>query len=79
MTRPCVPVACAGTAVGVGDTVDGVSPDEAVASATLASIRELCSQRPTIYLPSHDPKSAERLHERRAATVRGSEFTASLI
>jgi len=50
--------------------IDGVSPDETVAQATLANIRALCAQRPTIYLPTHDPKSAERLHERRAATVR---------
>jgi glyoxylase-like metal-dependent hydrolase (beta-lactamase superfamily II) len=47
--------------------VDGVSPNEAVASATFADIRELCAQHPTIYLPAHDPKSAERLRERRAA------------
>jgi len=44
--------------------VDGVSPNEAVASATLADIRELCAQRPTVYLPAHDPKSAERLQGR---------------
>ncbi len=49
-------------------TVDGVSPDEVAAKATLTGIRELCSQRPTIYLPSHDPKSAERLLDRRAVT-----------
>lgn len=52
-------------------TVDGISPNDAVARATLARMRELCLQRPTIYLPTHDPKSAERLRERRAATVRG--------
>jgi N-acyl homoserine lactone hydrolase len=46
-------------------TVDGVSPDEAMAGATLAGIREFCSQRQVIYLPAHDPKSAERLRERR--------------
>jgi len=45
-------------------TVDGVSPNEAVASATLAKIRALCAERPTIYLPTHDPQSAERLHAR---------------
>jgi N-acyl homoserine lactone hydrolase len=46
--------------------VDGVSPDEAVARATLAAIRELCTRRQTVYLPAHDPKSAERLAQRRA-------------
>jgi glyoxylase-like metal-dependent hydrolase (beta-lactamase superfamily II) len=42
-------------------TVDGVSPDEAVAAATLANIREFCAERPTVYLPTHDPNAAERL------------------
>ena len=45
--------------------IDGISPDENVARATLANIRALCAQLPTIYLPTHDPKSAERLAERR--------------
>lgn len=51
-------------------TVDGVSPNEAAATATLAGIRELCAQHPTIYLPSHDPRSSERLHARHAVTLR---------
>jgi N-acyl homoserine lactone hydrolase len=51
-------------------TVDGISPNESVAKATLARIRQLCADRPTIYLPTHDPKSAERLFERRATSVR---------
>jgi N-acyl homoserine lactone hydrolase len=42
-------------------TIDGVSPDESVSKATLADIRALCAARPTIYLPTHDPRSAERL------------------
>jgi N-acyl homoserine lactone hydrolase len=46
-------------------TIDGVSANEAVAQTTLAEIRALCSQRPTIYLPAHDPQSANRLQERR--------------
>jgi len=49
--------------------VDGVSPDEAEAAATLAAIRELCAQHPTVYLPTHDPQSAERLEQRRATAV----------
>jgi len=49
--------------------IDGVSGDEAAASATLANIRTLCAQRPTIYLPSHDPESAERLEYLRAVTT----------
>ena len=49
----------------LGGTVDGVSPDEAVAAATLAPIREFCVQRPIVYLPAHDPDAAQRLRERR--------------
>ena len=62
-------------------TVDGVSPDEAVAAATLARIGEFCAQRPTVYLPAHDPHAAQRLRERRAvgarATARELERVAS--
>jgi N-acyl homoserine lactone hydrolase len=46
-------------------TVDGVSPDETVAAATLARIREFCSQRPVVYLPAHDPHAAQRLRQSR--------------
>jgi len=46
-------------------TIDGVSPNETAAQATLAGIRAFCSQRPTVYLPAHDPRSAERLNARR--------------
>jgi glyoxylase-like metal-dependent hydrolase (beta-lactamase superfamily II) len=35
--------------------VDGVSADDNVASATLGTIRRLARDRPTVYLPTHDP------------------------
>lgn len=41
--------------------VDGVSPDEGVSRETLGRIRELASERPLVYCPSHDPESADRL------------------
>jgi N-acyl homoserine lactone hydrolase len=47
-------------------TIDGVSGDEATASATLAAIRVFATSRPTIYLPAHDPDAARRLAERQA-------------
>ena len=47
--------------------VDGVSPDDATAKATLERIRRFSEQAPTVYLPSHDPDSALRLLERRTA------------
>jgi N-acyl homoserine lactone hydrolase len=40
---------------------DGVGADDDVAGATLAAIRSLAANRPTVYLPTHDPESAERL------------------
>ena len=51
-------------------TVDGVSPDETVAAATLANIRALCAVRPTVYLPTHDPQAGARLQARRAVALR---------
>ena len=36
-------------------TIDGVSANEAAASATLGAIRAFLASRPTIYLPAHDP------------------------
>jgi len=49
--------------------VDGVSADEVEARATLTNIRKLCAQSPTVYLPAHDPQSAQRLDERRSASA----------
>jgi N-acyl homoserine lactone hydrolase len=40
---------------------DGVSPDPPTARATLARIQQVVRQRPTVYLPSHDPESVARL------------------
>jgi N-acyl homoserine lactone hydrolase len=46
------------------EAVDGVSPDEDVALATIKSIRSYLRSTPTVYLPSHDERSAERLRAR---------------
>ena len=51
-----------------GET-DGVSPDLGAARMSLRWIQDFASQRPVVYLPSHDPGSAQRLHERRAVTM----------
>jgi len=45
--------------------IDGVSADDEVASATLRAIRDFAMDRPTVYLPTHDPASAERLAQSR--------------
>jgi N-acyl homoserine lactone hydrolase len=49
--------------------VDGVSPDVKAAAATLERIREYASGSRVVYLPSHDPRSTERLDARAAVTV----------
>ena len=41
--------------------IDGVCANEDVARTTLRAIRHLANDRPTVYLPTHDPESAERL------------------
>jgi glyoxylase-like metal-dependent hydrolase (beta-lactamase superfamily II) len=45
--------------------IDGVCADEDVARTSLRAIRQLASARPTVYLPTHDPESAERLAKQR--------------
>jgi glyoxylase-like metal-dependent hydrolase (beta-lactamase superfamily II) len=49
---------------------DGVSPDPATARDTLARIRELTQQRPTVYLPAHDAEASTRLANRQPALAR---------
>ena len=55
----------------VGGQVDGVSPSEAVSLRTMRSILRLAQEQPTVYLPSHDPESGDRLAH--GATVRLNE------
>jgi N-acyl homoserine lactone hydrolase len=49
--------------------IDGVGADEAAQEQTLADIRALCAARPTVYLPTHDPQSSERLAGRRTVAA----------
>jgi glyoxylase-like metal-dependent hydrolase (beta-lactamase superfamily II) len=49
-------------------TVDGVSPDEQVARETLARLLDLTRERPTVYLPAHDPDAWHRLADRVTVT-----------
>lgn len=46
------------------DRLDGVAPSATVAHQTLRRIRRHVGMRPTVYLPSHDPGSADRLARR---------------
>jgi N-acyl homoserine lactone hydrolase len=47
--------------------VDGVSAEPAAARETLSRIRQLVTDRPTVYLPSHDPEAVARLQRREVA------------
>ena len=52
----------------IDGVADGVSPDPAVARATLARIQRLVTERPTIYLPTHDPAAVVRLTRRQVVS-----------
>ena len=56
-------------ALMVEDAIDGVAPDERAARTTVRRIRELARERPVVYLPTHDPHSAERLETRQAVAT----------
>jgi glyoxylase-like metal-dependent hydrolase (beta-lactamase superfamily II) len=45
--------------------IDGVCIREDVARTTLRAIRSLATDRPTVYLPTHDLESGKRLSNRR--------------
>ena len=49
--------------------VDGISPVEATARATLARLAALAAERPTVLLPAHDPDAADRLARGECAPV----------
>jgi glyoxylase-like metal-dependent hydrolase (beta-lactamase superfamily II) len=50
--------------------VDGVSPDDTVAKRTLERLNAFVAERPTVYVPAHDPDSAARLTARQGAVSR---------
>jgi glyoxylase-like metal-dependent hydrolase (beta-lactamase superfamily II) len=45
----------------VDEQVDGVSPSEAVSLETMRRIVRYARSQPTVYLPTHDPESGNRL------------------
>ena len=46
------------------ERLDGISPDEGVAVATLRRLKAFAAARPTVFVFAHDPQSAERLAAR---------------
>ncbi len=53
--------------------LDGISPNEGTALATLARLREFAAARPTIFLPAHDPQSAGRLARRQTVAFAAAD------
>ena len=45
-------------------TIDGISPNAQLTGGTLARIRQLATERPLVYLPTHDPATGDRLARR---------------
>jgi hypothetical protein len=50
--------------------IDGVSADDDVAKGTLDAISRFAASGPMVYLPTHDPASAQRLLNRETAYAR---------
>lgn len=46
------------------EVVDGVSGDDTIARATLATVHRFVTEAPTVYVVAHDPDSAARLAHR---------------
>lgn len=44
--------------------VDGISMNADVTRGTLAAIRQFATERPVVYLPTHDPEAGDRLTRR---------------
>src|SRR5262249_25003216 len=58
--------------------IDGISPNAAVTTGTLGAIRQFATERPLVYLPTHDPDAGERLAKRQIVPLyRGGEFHAA--
>jgi N-acyl homoserine lactone hydrolase len=53
--------------------IDGVAPDEGAARITLERVLKYVAERPTVYLPSHDPDSKRRLDLRQRTLPRARE------
>jgi N-acyl homoserine lactone hydrolase len=51
------------------EQIDGVTTDRPTARRTLAQIRAFCRATPTVYLPSHDPNTLDRLANQQLAVA----------
>jgi N-acyl homoserine lactone hydrolase len=53
----------------LAEQIDGVATDRATARRILAQIHTFCRATPTVYLPTHDPDTPDRLANRQAAVT----------
>jgi glyoxylase-like metal-dependent hydrolase (beta-lactamase superfamily II) len=53
----------------LAEQIDGVTTDRATARRTLAQLNAFCRTTPTVYLPAHDPGTADRLANRQLAVA----------
>ncbi len=56
-------------ALMLAEKVDGVSLDHVIARQTLERVHAFCRATPTVYLPSHDPETPDRLAHRQPAVA----------
>jgi glyoxylase-like metal-dependent hydrolase (beta-lactamase superfamily II) len=56
-------------ALMLAEQVDGISVDESMTKATLRAMKRMIAEHPAVYLPTHDPESAERLLARRVTAA----------
>jgi N-acyl homoserine lactone hydrolase len=53
----------------LAEQIDGVTTDRATTMRTLAQIHAFCCATPTVYLPSHDPNTPDRLANHQLAVA----------
>jgi glyoxylase-like metal-dependent hydrolase (beta-lactamase superfamily II) len=53
----------------LAEQIDGVATDRATARRILAQIHTFCRATPTVYLPTHDPDTPDRLANRQVAVT----------
>jgi N-acyl homoserine lactone hydrolase len=61
-------------ALMLSEKIDGVSPDRTIARHTLERVHAFCRATPTVYLPTHDPNTPNRLATQQLAVARPTPF-----
>ena len=60
----------------LAEQVDGVSNERQTARRTLEQVHAFCRATPTVYLPSHDPNTPDRLASRKMAVASSTPIAA---